>query len=166
MLCEIPASSYKPAHLVSLSLASDVFMGFSKSANRRREEFVGFHCTCSHTLLWLISTMPLSCYTLLIKYYCVCTNFKGCIGKHICPQACDPCPKVPPGGALALFICAASVWQEGRVRQNKNNNKNKKMCSRARAALLHPQVIHKLELKKWYERNHVFTQTSICYIGY
>lgn len=149
MLCEIPASSYKPAHLVSVSLASDVFMGFSKSANRRREEFVGFHCTCSHTLLWLISTMLLSCYTLLIQYYCVCTNFKGCIGKHICPQACDPYPKVPPGGALALFICAPSVWQEGRVRQN---NKKKKVqqgscCPSAPAS--NPQVrVKKMIWKK------------------
>lgn len=82
MLCEIPASSYKPAHLASVSLASDVFMAFPKSANRQREEFVGFRCTCSHTLLWLISAMLLSCCTLLIKYYYVCTKSEGCIRSN------------------------------------------------------------------------------------
>lgn len=110
MLCEIPASSYKPAHLVSLSLASDVFMSFPKSANRRREEFVAFHCTCSHTLLWLISAMLLSCYTLSIKYYYVCTKPKGCIRSDLKPY--DSYPNVPPGGALALFICAPSVGKK------------------------------------------------------
>lgn len=141
MLCEIPASSYKPAHLVSVSLASDVFMGFSKSANRRREEFVGFHCTCSYTLLWLISTMLLSCYTLLIKYYCVCTNFKGCIGKHICPQACGSLPQSSTRWRFSsVHLCSRLL-----ARRSCAAEQQQKMCSRARAALLHPQVIHKLE---------------------
>lgn len=94
MLCEIPASSYKPAHLVSVSLASDVFMGFPKSANGQREEFVGFHCTCSHTLLWLISAMVLSCYTLLIKYYYVCTKSKGCMRSSFVTKRMIRTPKI------------------------------------------------------------------------
>lgn len=119
MLCEIPASSYKPAHLVSLSLVSDVFMDFPKSANRRREEFVRFHCTCSNTLLWLISAALLSRCTLLIKHYYVCTKSGGLrTDEHLCHQARDPYHKVPPGGALALYIRARSVWQEGRLRQS------------------------------------------------
>lgn len=81
MLCEIPGSSYKPAHLVTVSLAADAFMGFSKSANRRHKiSIVLLHLLnysqYSCTLLCLISTLLLSgnmmSYT--FKYvFSVCT---------------------------------------------------------------------------------------------
>lgn len=75
---------------------------------------------------------------------------RAALGKHICPQACDPYPKVPPGGALALFICAPSVWQEGRVRQNNNEKKNVQQgscCPSAPAS--YPQVrVKKMIWKK------------------
>lgn len=115
MLCEIPASSYKPVHLVNVSLVPDVFMAFPKSANRRREEFVGSHCTCSHTLLWLISAALLSCCTILIKYYYVCTKSSGCAPRGISvTKRASRTPRVPPGGALAPLIFAPPVRREGR----------------------------------------------------
>lgn len=122
MLCEIPASSYKPAHLVSISLASDVFMGFSKSANRWCKEFVGFHCTCSYTLLWLISAMLLSCYTLLIKYYNVCTNFQGLHRKaDLSPSVFSILQSSTRWRFSSVHLCSVT-WRGGRVRRKKKKS--------------------------------------------
>lgn len=145
MLCEIPGSSYKPAHLVTLSLAADAFMGFSKSANRRHKiSIVLLHLfnysQYSCTLLCLISTLLLSgnMMSCTFKYvYSVCAQF-----RRLCESTVAiPYSRGPQDGALALLICAPSVGM--KVVQQKS-----KTCSRAQAVLLHLQVIPKFGCKK------------------